>query len=161
MSNNATKKSQQCSLSSFNKDYMMLQALQFYCCFQELWEFISYRCLYMQFWFILRLHLEHERVRQETAQVIVEEQRMMQEVKLLQEEAERLRKVEKWWWNEVNSLCSKDKDRSGSTLAQVMACCFTAPSHYLNQFRFIISKVQCHSSQGNFTRDSSALNYLK
>ena len=44
---------------------------------------------------IFRLHLEHERVRQETAQVIVEEQRMMQEVKLLQEEAERLRKVEK------------------------------------------------------------------
>ena len=25
------------------------------------------------------------------------------------------------------------RDRSGSTLAQVMACCLTAPSHYLNQ----------------------------
>ena len=25
------------------------------------------------------------------------------------------------------------RQRSGSTLAQVMACCLTAPSHYLNQ----------------------------
>ena len=32
-------------------------------------------------------------------------------------------------------------DRSGSTLTQVMACCLTAPSHYLNQCRLIISKV--------------------
>ena len=31
--------------------------------------------------------------------------------------------------------------RSGSTLAQVMACCLTAPSPYLNQCRLIISKV--------------------
>ena len=30
---------------------------------------------------------------------------------------------------------------SRSTLAQVMACCLTAPSHYLNQFWFIINKV--------------------
>ena len=31
--------------------------------------------------------------------------------------------------------------RSGSTLAQVMDCCLTAPSHYLNQCWLIISKV--------------------
>ena len=31
--------------------------------------------------------------------------------------------------------------RSESTLAQVMACCLTAPSHYLNQCWLIISKV--------------------
>ena len=36
----------------------------------------------------------------------------------------------------INSLCPSDtiwRQRSGSTLAQIMACCLTAPSHYLNQ----------------------------
>ena len=37
--------------------------------------------------------------------------------------------------------------RSWSTLVQVMACCLTAPSHYLNQCWLIISKVLWHSSQ--------------
>ena len=37
------------------------------------------------------------------------------------------------------------RQRSGSTLAQVMACCLTAPSHYLNQCWLIISEVQWHS----------------
>ena len=44
----------------------------------------------------------------------------------------------------VNSLRPSDAiwwHRSGSTLAQVMACCLTAPSHYLNQCWLIISKV--------------------
>ena len=46
-----------------------------------------------------------------------------------------------------------------STLAQVMACCLTAPSHYLNQCWLIItSQVQWHSSEGNFTWDTSACN---
>ena len=36
-------------------------------------------------------------------------------------------------------------DRSGSTLAQLMACCLMAPSHYLNQCWLIISEVQWHS----------------
>ena len=49
-----------------------------------------------------------------------------------------------WWY------------RSGSTLAQVMACCLTAPSHYLNQCWLIISKVQWHLSEGIFVRDTSA-----
>ena len=43
-----------------------------------------------------------------------------------------------------NSLRPSDviwQHRSGSTLAQVMACCLTAPSHYLNQCWLIISKV--------------------
>ena len=42
----------------------------------------------------------------------------------------------------VNSLAPSDpiwRLRSGSTLAQVMACCLTAPSHYLNQCWLIIS----------------------
>ena len=48
----------------------------------------------------------------------------------------------------VNSLRSSDailRQIYGSTLAQVMAWCLTAPSHYLNQCWFIISKVQWHS----------------
>ena len=43
-----------------------------------------------------------------------------------------------------NSLWPSDaiwQHRCGSTLAQVMACCMTAPSHYLNQCWLIISKV--------------------
>ena len=38
------------------------------------------------------------------------------------------------------------------TLAQIMACCLTAPSHYLNQCWFIISKMQWHSFEGNFIK---------
>ena len=41
------------------------------------------------------------------------------------------------------------RHKSGSTLAQVMACCLTAPSHYLNQCWLIISKVQWHPSESN------------
>ena len=36
------------------------------------------------------------------------------------------------------------RHRSGSTLAQVMACCLMAPSHYLNQCWLVISEI--HSS---------------
>ena len=37
--------------------------------------------------------------------------------------------------------------RSGSILTQVMACCLTAPSHYLNQCWLVINKVLWHSSE--------------
>ena len=47
---------------------------------------------------------------------------------------------------------------SGSTLVQVMACCLTAPSHYLNQC-WHISKVQRHSSECNFRRDALTINH--
>ena len=62
----------------------------------------------------------------------------------------------------VNSLWPSDaiwRHRSGSTLALVMACCLKAPSHYLNQCWLIVSKVQWHSSEGNFTKDTSATNH--
>ena len=36
----------------------------------------------------------------------------------------------------------QDDDRTGSTLAQIMVCCLAAPSHYLNQFLLILSKVK-------------------
>ena len=41
--------------------------------------------------------------------------------------------------------------RSGSTLAQAMACCLTAPSHYLKHYWLIISEVLWHSPEGIFT----------
>ena len=47
-----------------------------------------------------------------------------------------------------NSLWPGDaiwRHRSGSTLSQVMACCLTAPSHYLNQCWLIICEVLWHS----------------
>ena len=62
----------------------------------------------------------------------------------------------------INSLWTSDaiwRHRSGSTLAQVMGCCLTAPSHYLNHCWLTISKVQWHSSEGNFSRDISAINH--
>ena len=51
----------------------------------------------------------------------------------------------------LNSLWPSDaiwRHRSGSTLAQVMACCLTATSHYLNQCWLVIIKGQWHSSDG-------------
>ena len=61
----------------------------------------------------------------------------------------------------VNSLWLNDvqwREKTGSTLAQLMACCLTAPSHYLTQCWLIISNVQWHSPEANFTRDTSNLN---
>ena len=51
------------------------------------------------------------------------------------------------------------RDLGHSPLALVMACCLTAPSHYLNQCWLIINKVEWRSSKGNFTRDASAINH--
>ena len=48
--------------------------------------------------------------------------------------------------------------RSGSTLAQVMACFLTAPSHFLNQYWLIVSKVLWHST-GQFHRKGSRYLY--
>ena len=62
----------------------------------------------------------------------------------------------------INSLWPSDtklRQRSVSTLAQVMACCLTAPIHYLNQCWLIISEVQWHSYPGSFTRDPSTINH--
>ena len=36
------------------------------------------------------------------------------------------------WFNSLRPSNAIWRHRSGSTLAQVMACCLTAPSHYLN-----------------------------
>ena len=62
----------------------------------------------------------------------------------------------------INSLWPSNtiwRHKSGSKLAHVIACCLTAPSHYLKQCWLIISKVQLHSSGCNFTRDVSAISH--
>ena len=62
----------------------------------------------------------------------------------------------------INSFWSGDTiwwQRSGSTLAQAMACCTMAPHHYLNQCWLIISKLPWHSYKGSFTRDASTINH--
>ena len=59
-----------------------------------------------------------------------------------------------------NSLRPSDaiwRHRSRTTLAQVMACCLTAPSHYLNQCWLIATKVYWYSSEDNFTTDTPAI----
>ena len=48
-------------------------------------------------------------------------------------------------------------DRSGSTLAQVMVCCLTAPNHYLNQCCLLIGEFLWHLIWGNFTADAQAV----
>ena len=47
---------------------------------------------------------------------------------------------------------------SGSMMAHATACCLMAPSHYLNQCWLIISRVQWHSNEDNFIRNTSAIN---
>ena len=57
----------------------------------------------------------------------------------------------------LNSLWPRDvvwRQGSRSTLAQVMACCLTAPSHYLNQCWLMISEVLWHSPNNNFTENT-------
>ena len=50
---------------------------------------------------------------------------------------------------------------SMSTLVEVMACCLTAPSHYLNQCWLIITKVRVQwcSYDGYFTWDVTAISH--
>ena len=48
--------------------------------------------------------------------------------------------------------------RSRSTLTQVMACCLTAPSHYLSQCLPFINKVLWHSPKTNFIGTAKGIN---
>ena len=59
----------------------------------------------------------------------------------------------------VNSLWQSDaiwRHRSGSILAQVMAFCLMAPSHYLNQCWLLIGEVLWHWTDRNFTASAQA-----
>ena len=63
-----------------------------------------------------------------------------------------------FWWIDgyrmaFNSLRPSDaiwRQWSWTTLAQIMACCLTAPSHYLNQCWLIIRGVLWHTSESSF-----------
>ena len=64
--------------------------------------------------------------------------------------------------HELNSLWPSDaiwRQGSRSTLVQVMACCLTAPSHYLNQCWLVITKVQWCSSGSNFAWDIRGISH--
>ena len=56
------------------------------------------------------------------------------------------------WHNDINSSISFG---SGNSLA----CCLTAPTHYLNQFWLIISATQWQSTAGHFTIDATVINH--
>ena len=62
----------------------------------------------------------------------------------------------------INSLWPRDAiwwQGSTSTLVQVMACCLTAPSHYLIQCWLIITEAHWCSSEGNFAWDITAISH--
>ena len=67
----------------------------------------------------------------------------------------------------IGSLWPSDaiwRQGSRSTLVQVMTCCLTATSHYLNQCWLIIGEVHWHSSQGIILRrceDTNQLNEIE
>ena len=61
----------------------------------------------------------------------------------------------------INTLRPSDaiwRQWSWTTLAQVMACCLTAPSHYLNQCWLIIRGVLWHSSEKIFAGIAQGIN---
>ena len=56
------------------------------------------------------------------------------------------------WRRWVNSMWPRDTawlHRSRSTLIHVMACCLTAPSHYLNQYWLTIRRILHHAPEDN------------
>ena len=63
--------------------------------------------------------------------------------------------------NSFNSFRPSDatwQQWSWTTLARVMACCLTAPSHYLNQCWLIIRGVPWHSSENSFAGIAQGIN---
>ena len=63
----------------------------------------------------------------------------------------------RFYFNSLWSGVAIWRHRSGSTLAQVMACCLKAPSYYLNQCWFLISEILWHSPGSNFTLNAQAV----
>ena len=62
-----------------------------------------------------------------------------------------------------NSLGPSDaiwRQRSGSPLAQVMACCLKAPSHYLNQCWLIMNLMLWHPPENNSIGISQNINSI-
>ena len=62
---------------------------------------------------------------------------------------------------DIYELCPNDtiwRHESGSAWAQVMSSCFAAPRHQPKHCWLSNGEAQWHSSEGNFTRDTPALN---
>ena len=49
------------------------------------------------------------------------------------------------------------QDKCSSTLAQVMACCLTAPNRYLNQGSLLINEVLGYLRESNFTASAPTI----
>ena len=61
-------------------------------------------------------------------------------------------------WGPLLHIVTKWRHRSGRTLARVITCCPTVPSHYLNQLWLTIKSVLWYSPESNFTRGLNELN---
>ena len=91
---------------------------------------------------------------------------MITSLALLQYTIALVQAKESWniWVDEyINSLGPSDaiwRWRSWSTLVQVMACCLTAPSHYLDQCWLITSNVMWHSSEMWICEETNQLNKI-
>ena len=69
--------------------------------------------------------------------------------------------LSRYWW--VNSLWPSDaiwRQGSWSTMAEVMACCLTAPSNYLNQCWLIMNLMLWHPPENNFIGSSHNINSI-
>ena len=64
------------------------------------------------------------------------------------------------WVNSLGPSETKWRQRTGSTLAQVMACCLPAPSHYLNQRWLIMNLMLWHPPESNFIGISQNINSI-
>ena len=60
----------------------------------------------------------------------------------------------------VNSLWPSDAIWRHNLLAQLMACCLMAPSHYLNHCWLLFSQVLWHSPESNFTASDQATVFI-
>ena len=61
-----------------------------------------------------------------------------------------------WMANSLRLSDAIRRQRSRSTLAEVMPCCVVAPSHYLSQGWPPISEILWHSPEFNFTASAQA-----
>ena len=64
-----------------------------------------------------------------------------------------LNETKRHQWPVDSRTNRQNRQRKCSTLAHVTACFLTAPSHYQNQRWLIISNVQWHSSESNYTHE--------
>ena len=58
------------------------------------------------------------------------------------------------WWNNLQLTVAIWNHRTYLTFIQVMACCLTAPSHYLNKCWRITNEVLWHSRKDIFTENA-------